>query len=143
MLTGVGVSVGSGIGVSVSAGAKVGVPVQVCVGFGVSVSVDVHVGFRVGVTLSFVGFSVGLPFSFVGASVGFSVGSAVDYDLQLVLSRTEVPALILGSTEAPPYLGQTTWLVGRTPERDMDDAILASGPGPSQHAKRSPGALAA
>lgn len=61
-------------------------------------------------------------------AVRLTVGTAVDFDLQLVLRRQEAPFLRLGDPETPALLGQTTWLIHQTPERDLDDAVLGSAP---------------
>lgn len=61
-----------------------------------------------------------------------ALGGAVDYELQLVLRREEIPPLRLAATgEDPPLLGQTTWMCAAPPARDRDDAVLSSGPGPA------------
>ncbi len=67
----------------------------------------------------------------------------MDYDLQLVLRKTEVPSLSLGRADSPTLLGQSSWVIARTPEKDVEDAVLPSGAGPSHHAKASPEVLPA
>lgn len=66
--------------------------------------------------------------------VKVSVGPAMDFDMQLILRRHEVPPLVLGDPASPAYLGQTTWLVSDTPERDRDDAVLSGSRGLSRDA---------
>jgi type VI secretion system protein ImpH len=84
-------------------------------------------------------FSPDGPRKAMDQAIRLAVGAAMDYDLQLVLRRAEVPALALGSEGQPAYLGQTTWVITRTPDRDVEDAILPSGPGPrSKHAQAAP-----
>jgi len=56
--------------------------------------------------------------------VRLSVGPAVEFDLQLVLRKEDVPNIRLGDRDNPALLGQTTWVVSRPPERDREDAIL-------------------
>lgn len=56
--------------------------------------------------------------------VRLSVGPAVEFDLQLILRREDVPSLRLDDADAPALLGQTSWMVSHPPERDRDDAIL-------------------
>jgi type VI secretion system protein ImpH len=50
-------------------------------------------------------------------------GDDVDFELQLVLLRADVPSVVLGDDDAPP-LGWSTWLRTREMERDADDAVL-------------------
>jgi type VI secretion system protein ImpH len=49
------------------------------------------------------------------------VGDALEWDLNLVLSRAEVPVMRLGEAGR---LGWTTWLVSRPLNRDGDDLKL-------------------
>ena len=64
----------------------------------------------------------------VSDAVRMTVGSAVDFDLRLVLRREEAPPLRLGDPDSPALLGRTTWLLHGPAERDLDDAVLpASG----------------
>ena len=49
------------------------------------------------------------------------LGDQLDWDLELVLRKEEVPPLALG---AGARLGWTTWLVSRTPEQDPADLRL-------------------
>jgi len=62
----------------------------------------------------------------LAALVRNAVGEALDWDVNLVLRRTEVPAPVLGGGVR---LGMTTW-IGRRPERDADDLHLGA-PSPS------------
>jgi type VI secretion system protein ImpH len=66
------------------------------------------------------------PRKALAETVRLAVGPAMDFDLQLVLKKTEVPNLSLGDPSRPAYLGQTSWLITRTPDRDRDDAVLTS-----------------
>lgn len=50
-------------------------------------------------------------------------GEDVDFELQLVLERDEVPGCVLGDDAVPP-LGWSTWLRTRPMARDPDEAIL-------------------
>ncbi len=79
----------------------------------------------------------------IDQAIRLSVGPGMDYDLQLVLRRAEAPPLVLGSEQIPALLGQSTWLISQTPDRDLEDATLPSGPGPSQHAEAAPKVAAA
>jgi type VI secretion system protein ImpH len=49
------------------------------------------------------------------------VGDELDWDVNLILDRNAVPPFPLGG---PVRLGSTTWLSGRTPERDPADVVL-------------------
>ena len=53
----------------------------------------------------------------------FYADDEVGVDVQLVLSRDEVPAASLG-TASSPRLGFGTWLRSRAPVRDPDDVVL-------------------
>ena len=66
------------------------------------------------------------PRAALADTISLAVGPAMDYDIQLVLKRNEVPGLALGDAVRPAFLGQTTWIVTQTPERDRDDAVLSS-----------------
>ena len=55
----------------------------------------------------------------------FFVGQEVDFDVQLVLEASEVPACRLGARDdRAPRLGWSTWLKTREFARDADDAVL-------------------
>lgn len=55
----------------------------------------------------------------------FFVGQEFDFDVQLVLERTEVPRCGLGETgPTAPRLGWSTWLKTREFARDADDTVL-------------------
>lgn len=56
--------------------------------------------------------------------VRFMVGTALAFDVQLVLKGVEVPPCRLD--EMPPRLGWETWLADRPPARDAGDAIFAA-----------------
>lgn len=67
----------------------------------------------------------GSAFRPLQALTKFYSGGEIDFDVQLVLQREEVPACDLGSvTEAAPQLGWTTWAITRPASSDMDDTIL-------------------
>ena len=55
------------------------------------------------------------------------VGPAMSFDLQLVLDRTDVPALKLGNDDGPegPRLGRNCWLKGAEFTSDADDAVFS------------------
>ncbi|HEX9107593.1 MAG TPA: type VI secretion system baseplate subunit TssG, partial [Longimicrobiales bacterium] len=48
----------------------------------------------------------------------------LDFELQLVLARDDVPALVLGGAASPP-LGWTTWIRSAPLARDPDETVLA------------------
>ena len=50
------------------------------------------------------------------------LGDQLEWDVQLVLSKDEVPQLSLGGENG--LLGWTTWLLGRPPERDVEHLYL-------------------
>lgn len=54
------------------------------------------------------------------------VGDALDWDINLVLRRDEVPAAVMGRDAV---LGHTCWIGRRDPRTDADDLHLASGRG--------------
>jgi type VI secretion system protein ImpH len=55
----------------------------------------------------------------------FYSGGEIDFEVQLVLEREQIPPCELGSeTEAAPQLAWTTWAVTRPAESDADDTIL-------------------
>ncbi len=56
----------------------------------------------------------------------FYVGPGQDFDLRLVLKQDHVPATQMGSAVNVSRLGQTTWLLTGSAERDRDDPILSS-----------------
>ena len=55
-----------------------------------------------------------------------AVGGTMDFTIQLVLARAEVPALRLDDTAQPALLGQTTWLLGGKAECDREEALLSA-----------------
>jgi type VI secretion system protein ImpH len=59
-------------------------------------------------------------------AVRLSVGPARDFDFRLILRRGEVPRMRLGGGGGQPRLGQTSWLIAATPERDRDDAVITA-----------------
>lgn len=54
-----------------------------------------------------------------------AVGGNVDFTIQLVLRREDVPMLRLSHT-TPAALGQSTWLLAGAADRDHDEAVLSS-----------------
>jgi type VI secretion system protein ImpH len=56
----------------------------------------------------------------------FYVGPGQDFDLRLVLKRDQVPSTQLGETANQSRLGQTTWLLAGSAQRDRDDPLLSS-----------------
>ncbi|TWT90070.1 hypothetical protein Mal64_04530 [Pseudobythopirellula maris] len=52
------------------------------------------------------------------------LGPELDYDVQLVLDRGEVPRLTARKSEAPARLGWNAWLASRPLERDGDDPVF-------------------
>jgi type VI secretion system protein ImpH len=56
--------------------------------------------------------------------VRFYLGPELDFDVQLVLRKEEVPPLKLSreSGQIGPRLGWNTWAISQTPERDADEA---------------------
>jgi type VI secretion system protein ImpH len=53
-------------------------------------------------------------------------GQELDFDVQLVLRRDEVPQCSLGGNEEPgSRLGWNTWLTSKPLEQDTDDAVFA------------------
>ena len=47
-----------------------------------------------------------------------------DWEIQLVLHRDEVPALVLGGDDSPPPLGWSTWIRTRDFAHDPDNTVL-------------------
>lgn len=64
----------------------------------------------------------GPAFSQLQAIVRNYVGTAMDFDVVLVLERNEVPRAVLGEG---PRLGHTFWLGQRTSPADADDLLVA------------------
>ncbi|WP_345087832.1 type VI secretion system baseplate subunit TssG [Bremerella cremea] len=52
------------------------------------------------------------------------VGNSLDFDMQLVLKKTEVPPCILGSEESPCFLGYNMWLRNDEFQEDVEDAVF-------------------
>lgn len=52
------------------------------------------------------------------------VGSSLDFDIQLVLKKSEVPPCILGSDESPCFLGYNMWLRDEEFDHDVEDAVF-------------------
>ncbi len=64
-------------------------------------------------------------FFLLGHLVRLFVGPELDFDVQLVLRRTEVPRIRLVSDhDDAPRLGWNTWLGTEPPAHDVDDAVL-------------------
>lgn len=58
----------------------------------------------------------------------FYAGPSLDFDVQLVIKRSEVPGCVLGgSGELAPHLGWSTWLRGDASGPDADDAVFPVG----------------
>ena len=57
----------------------------------------------------------------LAALVANYLGDELDWDVNLILDREAVPPFPLGG---PVRLGTTTWLSGRSPERDPADVVL-------------------
>ena len=55
----------------------------------------------------------------------FFSGDAMDFEVQLVLQREEVPPCVLGAEgEAAPRLGWLTWAKSRPVDWDPNDTVL-------------------
>ncbi len=52
---------------------------------------------------------------------------SLDWDVQLILKASEVPATKLGAGDGTGRLGWTTWLATTPPENDAGDLIISSG----------------
>jgi type VI secretion system protein ImpH len=58
--------------------------------------------------------------------VGFFLNDELDFEVQLILEREQVPACELGSDDASrPQLGWVSWLKSKPLGRDPDDTVLA------------------
>lgn len=55
-----------------------------------------------------------------------AVGGNIDFDIQLVLRREDVPMLRLNDAAKPAALGQSTWLLNTPTMSDRDEPILSS-----------------
>jgi type VI secretion system protein ImpH len=67
----------------------------------------------------------GTAYSPLKALTRFYSGGEIDFEVQLVLEREQVPSCELGSeTEAAPQLAWTTWALTRPAASDADDTIL-------------------
>jgi len=53
----------------------------------------------------------------------FFSGDSVDFELQLILARHDVPSCVVGEDQAVP-LGWGTWLRTQPLDRDPDDTVL-------------------
>lgn len=57
--------------------------------------------------------------------VRFWAGDALEYEVQLILDRENVPACNLGDEQSePPRLGWLSWVKSKTQSRDPDETIL-------------------
>ena len=52
------------------------------------------------------------------------VGRELDFDVQVVLKKEEVPLSRLGAGEIPTCLGWNSWLCSRPPDADASDAVF-------------------
>jgi type VI secretion system protein ImpH len=67
----------------------------------------------------------GTAYSPLKALTRFYSGGEIDFEVQLVLEREQVPSCELGNeTEAAPQLAWTTWALTRPAASDADDTIL-------------------
>jgi type VI secretion system protein ImpH len=67
----------------------------------------------------------GTAYSPLKALTRFYSGGEIDFEVQLVLQREEVPSCELGAeTEAAPQLSWTTWALTRPAAGDADDTVL-------------------
>lgn len=60
----------------------------------------------------------------LGTLTRFFAGDQLDFEVQLILARDEVPGCVLGADAPSPPLGWCTWMRARPPGRDPDDTIL-------------------
>ncbi len=61
----------------------------------------------------------------LGALVRFYCGYDVEFEVQLVLDRDEVPACVLGGEDSEPRLGWLTWMKSKPVfDRDPGDTVL-------------------
>jgi len=60
------------------------------------------------------------------ATIRRAVGGTVDFTIQLVLAKADVPRVRLDDFASPARLGQSTWLLAGAAERDRDEATLGS-----------------
>jgi type VI secretion system protein ImpH len=59
------------------------------------------------------------------AMTRFFSGHDLDFEVQLILDRSETPPLCLGAEEAEaPQLGWVSWVKSREMNRDPDDTVL-------------------
>ncbi|MEZ6062311.1 MAG: type VI secretion system baseplate subunit TssG [Planctomycetaceae bacterium] len=62
----------------------------------------------------------------IAALIRFYVGPTLDFDVQLVLRASDVPACQLGGEGSQaPRLGWTTWMGSKRRTQDADDAVFA------------------
>jgi type VI secretion system protein ImpH len=52
------------------------------------------------------------------------VGRELDFDVQVILKKEEVPASRLGAADTPTCLGWNSWVISRPPEQDATDAVF-------------------
>lgn len=69
------------------------------------------------------------PRAAVTDTIRRAVGGTVDFAIQIVLARADVPAIRLDDPGRPARLGQTSWLLHGPADRDRDEALLPGRPG--------------
>jgi type VI secretion system protein ImpH len=68
---------------------------------------------------------VGQAYVCLGQVVRSFVGASMDFDLQIVLPKDEVPPCRLAAAGGGVRLGWNTWLFSRGATYDVDDAVFA------------------
>jgi len=61
------------------------------------------------------------------------VGASLEFDIQPILRRLEIPMCRLGEKAQPALLGWNTWIRNAIMTRDGDDAIFVLDGGPARH----------
>ncbi|PHS12272.1 MAG: type VI secretion system baseplate subunit TssG [Blastopirellula sp.] len=61
------------------------------------------------------------------------IGNSLDFDVHVVLKKTEVPPCVLGDPEQPCYLGYNAWVRCNDLEEDPNDALFEDSGYPTQH----------
>ncbi len=76
----------------------------------------------------------GRGFAALGRLGNFYAGPDLDFDVQLVVKREEVPGTVLGGSGAPgvprSHLGWNAWVQGQEMQQDADDAVFIIGKSP-------------
>jgi type VI secretion system protein ImpH len=90
---------------------------------------DVHTGFRIRLGpmpyRRFAEFFPGAPALLaLGDLARLYAGPALEFDVQPVLARDEVPTAQLGGATPTTMLGRNAWLASRRRERDADEAVF-------------------